>query len=164
MKNKPVCAVVGIGPGNGAALARRFAHEGYAIALARGTQLSEKLAIELSDARAYACELPCYPRPAPGDGAKRMKVVGRLSGAGRLRVGETWFEKIDYEITVFEIKRGGHGAIGELTADPYELSAAFASPGDAQLVLSDGALVSIFISRHEGSKAYIGCSGPVPGF
>ena len=30
---KPVCAVVGIGPGNGAALARRFAREGYAVAL-----------------------------------------------------------------------------------------------------------------------------------
>ena len=26
---KPVCAVVGVGPGNGAALARRFAREGY---------------------------------------------------------------------------------------------------------------------------------------
>jgi len=30
---KPVCAVVGVGPGNGAAFARRFAAEGYAVAL-----------------------------------------------------------------------------------------------------------------------------------
>lgn len=54
---KPVCAVVGIGPGNGATIARRFAHEGYRVALlSRSTALSGKLAGELGDARAYACD------------------------------------------------------------------------------------------------------------
>jgi len=33
---KPVCAVIGIGPGNGLALARRFTKAGYAIASKRG--------------------------------------------------------------------------------------------------------------------------------
>jgi NADP-dependent 3-hydroxy acid dehydrogenase YdfG len=57
MSTKPVCAVVGVGPGNGAALARRFAKEGYAVALiARRTELSDRLAAELADARAYACD------------------------------------------------------------------------------------------------------------
>jgi NAD(P)-dependent dehydrogenase (short-subunit alcohol dehydrogenase family) len=56
--SKPVCAVVGIGPGNGTALARRFAREGYAVALiARRTEISETLAAELPDARAYACDV-----------------------------------------------------------------------------------------------------------
>src|SRR5207248_8265384 len=55
---KPVCAVAGVGPGNGAAFARRFASEGYALALlARGTELTAKLAGELSDACAYECDL-----------------------------------------------------------------------------------------------------------
>jgi NAD(P)-dependent dehydrogenase (short-subunit alcohol dehydrogenase family) len=55
---KPVCAVVGIGPGNGAALARRFGKEGYAVALlARRTELSDQLAAELPDSRAYACDV-----------------------------------------------------------------------------------------------------------
>ena len=55
---KPVCAVVGIGPGNGAALARRFAREGYAVALlARSRETSDALAAELGDARAYACDV-----------------------------------------------------------------------------------------------------------
>jgi len=55
---KPVSAIVGIGPGNGAALARRFAKEGYAVALiARRTELSDQLAAELADARAYACDV-----------------------------------------------------------------------------------------------------------
>jgi NAD(P)-dependent dehydrogenase (short-subunit alcohol dehydrogenase family) len=54
---KPVCAVVGVGPGNGAALGRRFAAEGYAVALlARTTSLTSRLAHELPLARAYACD------------------------------------------------------------------------------------------------------------
>ena len=55
---KPVCVVVGVGPGNGAALARRFHAGGYAVALlARSTELSSELARELSGARAYACDV-----------------------------------------------------------------------------------------------------------
>ena len=54
---KPVCAVVDVGPGNGAAFARRFAAEGYAVALlARTTSLTSRLAQELPLARAYACD------------------------------------------------------------------------------------------------------------
>ena len=48
---KPVCVVVGVGPGNGAALARRFAAGGYAVGLmARGATLSSALAEELDGA------------------------------------------------------------------------------------------------------------------
>ncbi|MGI9257314.1 MAG: SDR family NAD(P)-dependent oxidoreductase [Gammaproteobacteria bacterium] len=55
--SKPVCAIVGIGPKNGAAFARRFAAEGYRIALlSRSTDFGEELAKDLGDARAYACD------------------------------------------------------------------------------------------------------------
>jgi len=55
---KPVCAVVGVGEGNGAALARAFAAEGMALALlARSTDFTSTLAEELGDARAYACDV-----------------------------------------------------------------------------------------------------------
>jgi NAD(P)-dependent dehydrogenase (short-subunit alcohol dehydrogenase family) len=55
---KKICVVVGVGPGNGAALARRFAREGYAVALlARTTETSAPLAASLADARAYACDV-----------------------------------------------------------------------------------------------------------
>ena len=55
---RPVCAVVGVGPGNGEALARRFAADGYAVALmARGAELTGKLAGELPLARSYACDV-----------------------------------------------------------------------------------------------------------
>jgi len=50
--------VIGVGPGNGAALGRRFAREGYAVALlARTTQISAALAATLPEARAYACDV-----------------------------------------------------------------------------------------------------------
>src|ERR1700683_2957619 len=55
---RPVCAVVGVGPGNGEAIARRFAADGHAIALmARRTELTAKLAAELPHAKAYVCDV-----------------------------------------------------------------------------------------------------------
>jgi NAD(P)-dependent dehydrogenase (short-subunit alcohol dehydrogenase family) len=55
--SKPVCIIVGVGPGNGAALARAFSGAGYAVALlSRSAQTSKALAAELPDARAYGCD------------------------------------------------------------------------------------------------------------
>jgi len=56
--NQPVCVVVGVGEGNGAALARAFHREGMTLALlARGTAFITSLAAELDNARAYACDV-----------------------------------------------------------------------------------------------------------
>jgi NAD(P)-dependent dehydrogenase (short-subunit alcohol dehydrogenase family) len=56
-KSKPVCVVVGVGPGTGAAVARRFAAADHSVALlARSTQTSNALARELPDSRVYACD------------------------------------------------------------------------------------------------------------
>lgn len=56
--NKPVCVIVGVGLGNGAAFARRFGAEGYQVALlARRTDFTAKLANEIVDAKAYACDV-----------------------------------------------------------------------------------------------------------
>lgn len=58
MTTKRVCAVVGIGPGNGAALAERFSKEGWAVALlSRSTARSSELAARLPGSRAYACDV-----------------------------------------------------------------------------------------------------------
>lgn len=55
---KPVCVVVGIGPKNGASFVRRFHEAGYRVAmLSRTTDLSEALAKELGDGKAYACDV-----------------------------------------------------------------------------------------------------------
>jgi len=53
-----VCAVVGVGAGNGESLARRFARDGYAVALlARRNETTARIAGELPHARAYACDV-----------------------------------------------------------------------------------------------------------
>src|SRR6202451_1699977 len=58
MTTKKVCVVVGVGPGNGSALGRRFAKEGYAVALlARTTETSGPLAATLADSRTYPCDI-----------------------------------------------------------------------------------------------------------
>lgn len=55
---KPVCVIVGVGPGNGAAFARRFETEGYQVALlARTTEFTSALAKEMADAKAYRCDV-----------------------------------------------------------------------------------------------------------
>ena len=56
--DKHVCVVVGVGPGNGASIARRFAANGHAVALlARSTAFTEALRRTLGDAKAYACDV-----------------------------------------------------------------------------------------------------------
>ena len=55
--SRPVCVIVGIGPKNGAAFARRFDGEGYRVALlSRSTSYSEEVARELNDAHVYTCD------------------------------------------------------------------------------------------------------------
>lgn len=54
----PVCAIVGAGPGNGAAFAHRFAAEGYRVALvARELSRLEVLAKGLPNASAIVCDV-----------------------------------------------------------------------------------------------------------
>lgn len=54
----PVCAIAGAGPGNGAALARRFAEAGYRVALiARNAERLQQLADEIEGAAAFACDM-----------------------------------------------------------------------------------------------------------
>lgn len=55
---KPVAVVTGVGPGTGAAISRRFAAGGYAVAmLARNRARLEKLEAEVPGARAFACDV-----------------------------------------------------------------------------------------------------------
>lgn len=85
---KPVCVVVGVGPGNGAAFARRFSRDGYAVALlARGDKHTAPLANELPDSRAYACDAGDLESVARAFAAIRddmgaPKVVVYNAGAG----------------------------------------------------------------------------------
>ncbi|MFA6984658.1 MAG: SDR family NAD(P)-dependent oxidoreductase [Arenimonas sp.] len=101
---KPVCAVVGVGPGNGASLARRFAAEGYAVAmLARSSQLMSKLATELPMARAYACDV--------GDSA----AVERTFAAIEAELGAI-------DVLVYNAGKGVWGSAEEVSPESFEAS------------------------------------------
>jgi NAD(P)-dependent dehydrogenase (short-subunit alcohol dehydrogenase family) len=57
-ERKRLAVVAGVGPGNGAALARRFAEAGYAIAmLARSRRTLDELQGEIEGARGYVCDV-----------------------------------------------------------------------------------------------------------
>lgn len=100
--NKPVCVVVGAGPGNGAAIARRFSQEGYRVALmARSTEFSEKLATELGDARAIACD------------ASDASAVATAFAEARSALGEV-------NAVVYNAGSGAWGNIEELSAADFE--------------------------------------------
>ena len=53
-----VCLITGVGPGTGAALVRRFAADGYTVAmLARNEERLAELSAELPDAHPYVCDV-----------------------------------------------------------------------------------------------------------
>ena len=99
---KRVCVVAGVGPGNGAAFARRFAAEGYSVALlARSTGFSEQLASTLPDARVYGCDV--------ADASS----VARSFEAIRGELGEP-------EVLVYNAGSGVWGTVEEATAADFE--------------------------------------------
>lgn len=54
---RPTVAVIGIGPGNGAAVSQQFSQQGYNVAMiSRSTTLSQKLATSLGNASAYSAD------------------------------------------------------------------------------------------------------------
>ena len=103
-ENKRVCAVVGVGPGNGAAIARRFAREGYAVALmARSTDVTSSLARELPGARPFLCDV--------ADAAS----IDRAFAAVGAEMGEI-------ETLVYNAGSGRFGTIEDTSAEDFEAS------------------------------------------
>jgi len=97
-----VCAVVGVGPGNGAAFARRFAAEGYKVALlARSTEFSSELAKTLPGSKAYACDV------------NDAESVERAFAALTRELGEV-------EVLVYNAGSGVWGNIEDISAADFE--------------------------------------------
>jgi len=99
---KPVCVVAGVGPGNGAAFARRFAEDGYAVALlARSSVFTVKVASTLADARVYECDVT--------DAAS----IARTFDAIRRELG-------DPEVLVYNAGSGVWGSVEEAAGADFE--------------------------------------------
>jgi NAD(P)-dependent dehydrogenase (short-subunit alcohol dehydrogenase family) len=102
---RPVCAVVGVGPGNGAAIARRFAADGYAVALlARRAEPSRTLAGEIGGgARAYQSD------------AADPSSLAAAFGAIRGDLG-------DVDVLVHNAGSGVWGTVEDVTLQDFEAS------------------------------------------
>jgi len=134
---KPVCAVVGIGPGNGQALARRFAAAGYGLALlSRRTDLSAALAAELGDARAYECDV--------ADAASVSRAFERI----RADLGEV-------DVLVFNAGAGIWGTVEEISPQGFETAWRINALG---LLLTAQAVIPAMKRKGAGSIVVIGAT------
>ncbi len=106
-KAKPVAVVIGVGPGLGASLARRFAKE-YAVAInARGADYLRTLAADIRSAGGSALDV----QADVGNGeqvAAAFKLI-------RERLGEP-------EVLIYNASAGPFGNINDVTADQFENS------------------------------------------
>lgn len=101
---KPVCIVVGVGEGNGAALARAFSREGMAVALlSRGTGFTGSLSKELEDCRAYPCDVT------------DIESIASAFAAVRSDFG-------DPEVLIYNAGSGVRGDVETVTLDAFETS------------------------------------------
>ena len=135
--SKPVWVVVGVGPGNGAAFARRFAADGYRVALlARRTDFTMGLAKTLDGARAYACDVT------------DADSVARVFAAIRADLGEV-------DVLVYNPGAGVWANVEEITLENFEQS--WRSNAFGALLASKQVIPAMKQRRH-GSIIFIGAT------
>jgi NAD(P)-dependent dehydrogenase (short-subunit alcohol dehydrogenase family) len=134
---KPVCVIVGIGPGNGRALARRFASGGHALALlSRRSGLSQGLASELGDARAYECDI--------ADAASVSRAFERI----RAELGEV-------DVLVYNAGSATWGGVEEISPAAFETDWRVNALG---LLLAGQAVIPAMKRKGAGSIVVIGAT------
>ena len=139
---RPVCAVVGVGPGNGEAFARRFAADGYAVALmARRAELTAKLAGELPRAKSYAC-----------DAADEASVEAAFA-AMRADLG-------DADVLIYNAGSGVWGHVEEVKAEDLERSWRVNTLG---LFLAARQAIPAMRRKGAGSIIVVGATAIAPG-
>ena len=100
--SKPVCVVVGVGPGNGAAFARKFASEGYDVAmLARNQDYLKELEVEIPGSKSFAFDVT--------DAEAASRVFGQIKA-----------EMGPVEVLVYNAGSGLFGNVDDTTPDDFE--------------------------------------------
>lgn len=101
--DKKVCAVIGIGPGNGEACARKFGAEGYAVALlSRSDELSKKIAADIGNgSKAFVCD------------ASLPESIARALADVKKELGEI-------DVLVFNAGSGVFGSFEDVSAADFE--------------------------------------------
>jgi NAD(P)-dependent dehydrogenase (short-subunit alcohol dehydrogenase family) len=131
-----------MGPKNGAAFARRFAADGYTVAmLSRSTELSSQLAGELDGAKAFACD------------ASSPDSVSAAFNQVRAQLG-------DVNTVVFNAGSGTWGDIEALTVEQFEQSWRVNSLG---LFATAKAVVPGMVERGAGNIIVVGATASLRG-
>jgi NAD(P)-dependent dehydrogenase (short-subunit alcohol dehydrogenase family) len=139
---KPVCVVVGIGPKNGESFARRFSTDGYAVAmLSRRTDLSSKLAAELPDAKAYACDVA------------DASAIESAFASVRKDLGEV-------DVLIYNAGSGSWGNIEDLSAGDFERSWRINAMGS---FLCAKQVIPHMKSNAKGSIVFVGATASLRG-
>jgi NADP-dependent 3-hydroxy acid dehydrogenase YdfG len=100
--SKPVCVVVGVGPGNGAAFARKFACEGYDVALlARSQDYLKELEEQIPGSKGLAFDVT--------DAESASRVFGQIKA-----------EMGPVEVLVYNAGSGQFGSVDDTTPDDFE--------------------------------------------
>jgi NAD(P)-dependent dehydrogenase (short-subunit alcohol dehydrogenase family) len=142
-KQIPVAAVVGVGPGLGAALARRFA-QGYAVAItARNTGYLQSLAGEIRTTGGQVLEVPA-------DVGDRAQVEAAFASI-RKRLGPP-------EVLLYNAGSGTWGTVTDITPEQYENTWRVNAYG---AFLSAKAVVPDMIARGRGVILFTGATAGV---
>lgn len=141
--SKPVCVVVGIGPKNGAAFARRFHATGFAVALvSRTTDFSKALATELGEGTmTYACDV------------SKPDAVHQTFAQIRSQLG-------DPEVLIYNAGSGSWKGFDETTAE--DLTSSFAVNALGMLTAAQAVLPAMRKARR-GSIVIVGATASLRG-
>ena len=132
--SNPVCAVIGVGPGNGTAIARKFSSEGYKIALlSRNEDYLNELAHECGDARAYAYDALDTTAPE--------KVFGKI----KQELGTV-------DVLVYNAGSGMFGSVDEINLSDFE---------GAWLLAAVKAVLPDMLAAGKGNIVVIGATASV---
>src|SRR5208282_5358492 len=104
-QNKPVAVVTGVGPGLGAALARRFAKEYVVAIIARSGGYLKSLAGEITSAGGQALDVPADVGDRGQIGAAFKQIRERLG---------------DPEVLLYNAGAGSWGNILEISPEQFE--------------------------------------------
>jgi NAD(P)-dependent dehydrogenase (short-subunit alcohol dehydrogenase family) len=140
---KPVAVVIGVGPGLGAALARRFA-AAYSVAiLARRAGHLKELAAELRQSGSTVLDLTCD--------VSNEKHIAEAFGAIRGNLGEV-------EVLLYNAGSGAFGTITEITPNQYEADWRVNAFG---AFVAAKEVVPAMIARSRGTMLFTGATAGV---
>jgi NAD(P)-dependent dehydrogenase (short-subunit alcohol dehydrogenase family) len=132
-----VAVVAGVGPGNGAAIARRFAAAGYKVAmLARNRDALDSLTKEIAGSRGYACDVA-----SPDEVTKSFAAI-------RKDLGEV-------ETLVFNAGGGVFADVENITPEQFEASWRVNAYG---ALLCAQAVIPAMKKAGEGAIVFIGAT------